>query len=141
MLKRAGLGCLIAPVLITGGDLPHREQGYFMVPKRDLVTGLVVRLERGQLKIAEGLKDGEELMRELAGMRVRVTASGREEYGAWRAGEHDDLVLAVALACWGGTKNYPGDGGVSAGYAQRDGEQGWEREMRKVVRKLVGEGR
>ena len=57
------------------------------------------------------------------------------------AGEHDDLVLAVALACWGGTKNYPGDGGGSGGYAQRDGEQSWERDMRKAVRKLVGEGR
>jgi hypothetical protein len=74
-------------------------------------------------------------------MRVRVTASGREEYGARRAGEHDDLVVAVALACWGGTKYYPGDGGVSTGYAQRDGEQGWERDTRKAVRKLVGEGR
>jgi hypothetical protein len=41
-------------------------------------------------------------------MRVRVRASGREEYGAWRAGEHDDLVVAVAPACWGGTKYYPG---------------------------------
>jgi hypothetical protein len=71
-------------------------------------------------------------------MRVRVKASGREEYGARRAGEHDDLVVAVALACWGGTKYYPGDGAVSAGHAQRDGVQSWERDMRKVVRRLVG---
>lgn len=47
------------PVLITGGDLLRREQGCFMVPKRDLVAGLVVRVERGQLKIAKGLKGGE----------------------------------------------------------------------------------
>ena len=116
MLKRASLGCLLAPVLITGGDLQHREQGYFMVPKRDLMAGLVVRLERGQLKIAEGLREGEQLMREMAGMRVRVRASGREEYGARRAGEHDDLVVALALACWGGTKYYPGGvGGMRSG--------------------------
>jgi hypothetical protein len=108
-----------------------------MVPKRDLMAGLVVRLERGQLKIAEGLKGGEELLREMAGMRVRVTASGREEYGRWRAGEHDDLVVALALACWGGTKYYPGDGGRGGGYMQREGVESWEREVRKEVGRLV----
>jgi hypothetical protein len=97
----------------------------------------MVRLERGQLKIAEGLKEGEQLMREMAGMRVRVTASGREQYGARRAGEHDDLVVAVALACWGGTKFYPGAGGGSAGYVQRDGAESWERDVRKEVGRLV----
>ena len=39
LLRRAGLTCLVAPVLITAGDLQHREQGYFMVPKRDLMVG------------------------------------------------------------------------------------------------------
>ena len=141
MLKRAGLGCLLAPVLITGGDLQRREQGYYMVPKRDLMAGMVVRLERGQLKIAAGLKGGEQLMREMAGMRVRVRASGREEYGARRAGEHDDLVVAVALACWGGGKYYPGDGGAGGGYMQREGVESWEREVRKEVGRLVGEER
>ena len=75
------------------------------------------------------------MMREMAGMRVRVTASGREEYGAWRASEHDDLVVAVA--CWGGTKYYPGDGGGSAGHMQREGVESWERDVRKAVRRLV----
>jgi len=39
MLRRAGLGRRIAPVLITGGELQRREQGYYMVPKRDLMAG------------------------------------------------------------------------------------------------------
>jgi len=73
----------------------------------------------------------------MAAMRVRVTAAGREEYGAWRAGEHDDLVVAVALACWGGGKYYPGDGGAGGGYAQREGERSWEREVRREVGRLV----
>ena len=33
-------------------------------------------------------------------MRVKVSASGHESFAAWREGTHDDLVLAVALACW-----------------------------------------
>jgi hypothetical protein len=32
-------------------------------------------------------------------MRVETTGGGREKYGA-KSGKHDDLVLAVALACW-----------------------------------------
>jgi len=47
------------------------------------------------------------LAREMAEMRVKITPSGNEQYGAWREGEHDDLVLAVALACWGARKAYP----------------------------------
>ena len=89
--------------------MQHREQGYFTVPKRDL----------------------------MAGMRVRVTAAGREEYGAWRAGEHDDLVVAVALACWGGGKYYPGDGGAGGGYMRREGAESWERGVRKEVGRVV----
>jgi hypothetical protein len=41
-------------------------------------------------------------------MRVKITASGNEQYGAWREGEHDDLVLAVALACWGARRAWGG---------------------------------
>ena len=37
----------------------------------------------------------------MAAMRVRQTPAGHEQYGAWREGEHDDLVFAVALAHWG----------------------------------------
>ena len=51
--------------------------------------------------IAEGMRDGAALVNEMAEMRVKRTGSARERYGVWRIGEHDDLVLAVALACWG----------------------------------------
>jgi len=37
---------------------------------------------------------------ELAGMQVKVTPAGNEQYGAWREGSHHDMVFAVALACW-----------------------------------------
>lgn len=32
--------------------------------------------------------------------QVKITDAGNDTYGAWRDGTHDDLVLAVALACW-----------------------------------------
>ena len=52
------------------------------------------------MQIGTELKEDEVLLREMAGMRVEVKLRS-EEFEAWREGEHDDLVLAVALACWG----------------------------------------
>jgi hypothetical protein len=40
------------------------------------------------------------LVREMQAMRVKMGPSGREQYAAWGKGEHDDLVMAVALAAW-----------------------------------------
>ena len=56
-----------------------------------------VRLIRALIDAAAGL-----LRAELLNFRVKITAAANETFGAWREGEHDDLVLAVALACWAG---------------------------------------
>ncbi len=100
LLREAGLGCELAAVTITGSQRATREGGEWHVPKRELVVGLQVMLETGSLRIAAGLREGETFMRELTGMRVRVSAARHEQFGAWREGTHDDLVLAAALACW-----------------------------------------
>ncbi|HTQ87107.1 MAG TPA: hypothetical protein VMI93_12905 [Candidatus Solibacter sp.] len=101
LLRRARPGCAMTAVTVTSGDGETWRSGYVGVPKRELIVGLQVALESGGLKIAAGLKWGAELEKEMAEMRVRVTGSGREQYGAWREGTHDDLVFAVALAVWG----------------------------------------
>ena len=104
LLEREDLPCEIWPVTITGGTSEGLSKTTYRVPKRDLIIGLQVRLQAGDLLIASGLKEGTTLTRELADMRVQMTSGGREKYGA-RSGEHDDLVLAVALACWGVSKS------------------------------------
>ncbi len=71
------------------------------VPKRELVRGLVTAFENGRLKIAKGLPLAGALMGELRAFQMRFTAKGRDTYAA-RSGEHDDLVMAVALAVWFG---------------------------------------
>jgi len=58
-------------------------------------------------------------MQELADLRVKITLPGREQYGAWREGQHDDMVLAVALACWGARKVYPNPPAGEEGYWRR----------------------
>ena len=104
MLRRARMGCNLYPVTITGGDRQHCDAYGWRVPKRDLVTGLQALFETGGLELARGLEDGEELVQELREMKVKVTLGGHESFEAWRSGAHDDLVLAVALACWRGCR-------------------------------------
>ena len=50
------------------------------------------------------------LIRELETFRVKITEAANETFGAWREGQHDDLLLAVALAAWAGERALPHEG-------------------------------
>jgi hypothetical protein len=108
MVRRADLGGIyVTAVTITGGNAVHRDgHRAASVPKRDLVSTLQVLLQSGRLKIAEGLPLARLLSVELLNFRATISLAGHDAYGAgaeaaWReAGTNDDLVLAVALACW-----------------------------------------
>ncbi len=76
MLDREPLGCQLLKVMITGGNFENSEGGYYCVPKRDLITGLQVILERGGLKIAEGMGELGALLEEMSAMRVKVQSEG-----------------------------------------------------------------
>jgi hypothetical protein len=100
MLRAARLGCEITAVTITGGDRAVQRGSDWSVPKRDLIAGVQVLLERNELRIARGLRDAGALVQELVDVRTTVRGAGRIRYGADGCGEHDDLVIALALACW-----------------------------------------
>jgi hypothetical protein len=92
-------------VTITGGDAVTRTDGGVRVPKRDLISAPLVLMQSERLKIAEGLKLRETLVKELLNFRVKINIStAHDSYEAWREGDHDDLVLSVALACWVGER-------------------------------------
>lgn len=103
LLRRYGVNPIA--VTITGGDAVVQDGDGYRVPKRDLVAVLQVLLQESRLKSAN-LPGAEVLRAELLNFRVTVNpATGHDSYGAgpvsgWRDGEHDDLVLSVALACW-----------------------------------------
>jgi hypothetical protein len=101
LLMRAGLECAVIGVTITGGERQSSGPDGWRVPKRDLITGLQLRLETGELRMSKGVPMGQTLVREMMDMRVNMSDTGHETYAATRSGSHDDLVLAVALACWG----------------------------------------
>jgi hypothetical protein len=131
LLRRARLRCTMMPVLITGGERQRTEGGYYRVPKRDLITGLQVLLQSGGLQIAAGLREGAMLATEMAEMRVRVTGAGNTQYGVWREGVHDDLVLAVGLGCWGARKIYPNGPYGEEGYWRRNDQDKGNRLLRR----------
>jgi hypothetical protein len=93
-------------VTITGGDsLTRNPDGGLRVPKRDLITATLVLLQNGHLKIADALPLKDVLVKELLNFRVKINIStAHDSYEAWREGDHDDLVLSVALSCWSGER-------------------------------------
>jgi hypothetical protein len=100
----------IAPrlVSITSGTRATLARGYWRVPKADLVTAVMIAMQGARVKLAEGgSADGATLVRELQNFRVVTTAAGNDSYGAaddWRQANHDDLVLALAIAVWWGSR-------------------------------------
>lgn len=100
MLRAARLGCEIASVVISGGEKTTSAGGNaWNVPKCDLLAGVQVLLQRGELRIAPTLREAGALVRELTDVRMTPGSRGMR-MGADGAGEHDDLVIALALACW-----------------------------------------
>src|SRR4051794_29985666 len=93
LVQRERPRATLMPLLVTGGERQSRSGGFYHVPKRDLIVGLQVMFEAGTLRIAKGLPFGTELVQELQSMDVRVTAWGREQYGAFRSGTHDAWCL------------------------------------------------
>ena len=100
MLRAARLGCEICAVTITGGQQPHSHTGGWNVPKQDLIAYIQVLLEKGELRIAKDLRGARMLLRELMDVQARLKSNGGTRVGADGHGEHDDLVIALALACW-----------------------------------------
>jgi hypothetical protein len=83
-------------VSITSGRETRCVDGIWRVPKRELLRGLCVALESGLLRIAEGLPYTAALKAELGAFQAAFTNSGNVKFNG--VSEHDDLVIAVALA-------------------------------------------
>ncbi len=87
-------------ITITGGDTVSDEGRRFRVPKRELVTSTQLAMQNGRLRFAATLPDLPILEQELAAFNYKISDAGHDSYAAWRERDHDDLVLAVALAVW-----------------------------------------
>jgi hypothetical protein len=96
---------ILRPITITGGHKVGESDDRFRtktVPKKDLVGCAQILFQAGRLKLAKRLPETAILVKELENFRSKITLSANEILEAWRDGDHDDLVLALALACWQG---------------------------------------
>lgn len=99
MLQKEGLK--VRPVVITGGDKETHTDGFYRVPKRNLVSVGQVLLQTGRLVIQRTLPLAGLLTKEMFAFKVQVSRAGHDSYGNdWRENDHDDLVLAALLAVW-----------------------------------------
>lgn len=92
----------VVPVVITGGNAETFDEmtAAWHIPKKVLISNLLLLFGNRSIKISDGLKDKKVIMDELANFKMKITAKGNDTYEAWREGDHDDLVLSLALGCW-----------------------------------------
>jgi hypothetical protein len=104
MLRTERQGSALSAVTITAGERESARPGpgcvEFNVPKKDLVGSLQLAIEKGEIRIGKGAPWTAALTEELMDMRKTTRENGRERMGAEGAGQHNDLVMTLALACW-----------------------------------------
>ena len=64
-------------------------------------------MQTKRLKVASALREARILIQELSTFKVKITLAGNETFEAWRERDHDDLVLALAVAVWYAQKHSP----------------------------------
>ena len=94
-----GVGIGPVGVMITAGTAQSAEGRFLHVPKMLLISRVQALLHEGRLKIQKNLSEASVLMAELLDYRIQYTAAGHLTFNA-REGRHDDLVLALAIACY-----------------------------------------
>ena len=130
LMRQAGLpviGCVITAGL--GQSHQNKETGFWMVPKRELVTRAQTYMQQGRLKIGGKLKLADIIVKELLAFRMRIsTTTGNASFEAWRDQAHDDLVLMLCMGVWWGHQ-------TRTGWKKDSGpHKDFDRKMRDVAR-------
>ncbi len=97
LLRRESHGLRLSPVCISSGrTAKHLKDSYLSIPRTDLLTRLKLLFERKRISIEKTAPGFEVLQREL----IHFEPAGHQQ-------EHDDLVMALALAAWQATTDHP----------------------------------
>ncbi len=109
MIRAKEMDVAIMGVMITGGFQAslQADRRTWHVPKRDLASAVKLALESNRLMIAKDLPHAALLKKELQNFQVKISKAANEIFEA-REGEHDDLVLSVAMAVWLGETRFTG---------------------------------
>jgi hypothetical protein len=85
--------------ITAGSEVTQAGRDRWHVSKSVLISQVDALLHVGELRFAAELTEAGAMRDELLDFRRHLPATGRATFAA-RTGRHDDLVLAVAIACW-----------------------------------------
>jgi hypothetical protein len=106
MVRSSSISASVRAYTITAGESGKGST----VAKKNLVGAIQVPLQEHRLRFVESPLTTI-LMRELEMFRVKITENKNEKFESWRERDHDDLVLALALALYAASRS-----GVSLGW-------------------------
>jgi hypothetical protein len=106
LFRPADLKARLRPTRITAGHTVSLVDGVWQVARQELASILQTLLQGRRLKIA-AVPEREILAQELAAFQVKAPTATAELVECWRERAYDDLVLALALACWLGEREGP----------------------------------
>lgn len=123
VIDRTGVGAAVFDMFVDAGLSPigvsihggsqviTQAWDDIHVPKADLVAIVKRLLGEQRLRWPDALPFRETLETELSSFRYKLNpVTAHASYAAWREREHDDLVLAVALAAWYAVASPPAAG-------------------------------
>jgi hypothetical protein len=105
------VACCVQSLVVSAGHATScAEDGTLQVPKKELVAVLQVLLQGRRLRVADRLPLAQTLAREMEMFKAAIVPARVDTDLSWREREHDDLVLAVAVAAWAGERTPTDDG-------------------------------
>lgn len=107
MMRSAGLHPFGVTITGGAGESVVRAGSDYRVAKRLLSMGVAVAPDTGRLAVTAPGEHRETLRSELSAFKVKVNPNQNESFESFREKDHDDLVLAAALAVWLGDKQGP----------------------------------
>lgn len=104
----ADLPCEMVKVIIHGGTTVTVDHGLH-VPKVDLIAAAHALWQTKRLQVAQHAPLVSTWLTELENYAFKQSEAGHVSFNARGDSIHDDLVLAVALACWFRGRMNPGE--------------------------------
>ncbi len=95
-------------VTITGGTEEREPKSDdWRIAKVELVSNLQLQYQLQRLKTAPRLDLADTFVEEMMNFKLKAPSLSVNDFEAWREGAHDDLVFAVAVAVWRGSRYIP----------------------------------
>jgi hypothetical protein len=83
-------------IMFTHGDRYERQRG--LLGKAYLVSRLQALFQTRSIKLPPHHQEAQAMMRELKDYEIKIDQNGKDTYGAFSTGAHDDLATALGLA-------------------------------------------